>query len=384
MKLITLSNMTKFFFKSLLLLFWISPISITLSCASFGINSNFVGIGSNSVSPLIMGQGSIMTKNPIGQYIYQNTGSGDGYKSQMKNPENFEADFGMTSSRKNPLVYSNGDGKILNNLVSLWRKKKLRTITYAFDAIAIGINLPIGMQLKNNSKVPVINLQSLANLYSKDAQLAELVTWSLLIENELSPLKWQNKKPIAIGIEGGKKTSGKAETFVNMIDAKLDSNAKNPNQKSVIRNQDFSFTDNFNDIYTKNQSTSGSIAYYSLGQISNAKLNNIFIAAIDELNDDPTKKPTVKMVQAKKYKWSRPFNIIYSVDNIKSVAFANYLLSTKAQKFIEEKNFVGLASNQIIAQLPTWLPDLDYQKNGTTIKGVNGKNLNGLTINYGL
>ena len=379
LKLNFIYKMTK---KILVIFVPLSSLLIGVSCQKFGNTSNFIGIGSNSVSPLVMGEDSFMTNNPVGNYIYQNTGSGDGYKSQM-NEEGFTADFGMTSSKKNPLTYAKGDQKELAKLEKLWKERKLRTVTYAFDAIGIGVHLPNKMTLKNNAQTPIIDLSELAKLYSKDKKSIESVTWTSLIKNENSQFEseWNVKSPIAIGIKGGKNTSGKAETFVEKIDNLLDSGAKNPTQEIVVNNQKFSFTDNFGDIYLENQKILGSIAYYSLGQISNIELSKIKIAAIETLSNDLTKAPNIEMVQNNEYKWSRPFNIIYSIENSKSVAFANYLISNLGQKLILKKKFVSLNSQQIQKQIPTWIPDLTYTNSkNEEVQGMNERE----SLNYGL
>ena len=381
-KNIKLNFVKKITKKILVTLVPLSSLLIGVSCQKFGNLVNFVGIGSNSVSPLVMGEDSFMTKNPVGNYIYQNTGSGDGYKSQM-NKDGFTSDFGMTSSKKNPSTYAKEDKQKLIELEKLWKNKKLRTVTYAFDAIGIGVHLPDKMSLKNDAKTPIINLNQLANLYSKDKNIVQSVTWDSLVENENDQFKdeWNANAPIAIGIKGGENTSGKAEAFVKVVDKLLAKTAKNPTQRIVNNNQKFSFIDNFNDIYLENQKNVGSVAYYSLGQISNIKLSKIKIASIKTLSDDLTIPPNIEMVQNGEYRWSRPFNIIYSIENSKSVAFANYLISNLAQNLILRKNFVALNSQQVKIQLPTWIPDLDYTNDkNETIEGMNNKE----SLNYGL
>lgn len=377
------NNMKKKIWKKILLSINILiPITWTISCGKFGNESNFIGIGSNSVSPLVMGKDSFMNNNPIGQYIYQNTGSGDGYKSQT-HPEGFQSDFGLTSSRKNPITQAKENEENLYKFLKIWKDKKLRTVTYAFDAIGIGINLPKDLEIL--SKTPIIDLKELAKLYSSNNKLINSVSWSSLLKNEKNSLKWKKVKPIAIGIKGGEKTSGKAETFIKVINAHLQDNDKNIEQKQITENQYFSFVDSFNDIYLENEKTKGSVAYYSLGQINQINKNEIKVASIDLLQTNIDKNPTIEMVQNKEYRWSRPFNIIYSTQNKRAVAFANYLLSPSAQEIIVKKKYVSLSKNQILSQMPTFIPDLeDYVLDEKVVQGINKESYEGIDPKFGL
>jgi len=70
------------------------------SCSAIGGYESFTGIGSNSVSPLIIAGAYGQMNNIVAPYSYDNSGSGAGFGSQAsKSPK---SDFGMASSLKVP------------------------------------------------------------------------------------------------------------------------------------------------------------------------------------------------------------------------------------------------------------------------------------------
>ena len=158
-------------------------------------NAAINGVGSNSVSPFILGYAQDIYK-----YQYANTGSGDGYKSQLS--ESVIADFGMTSSLKTP---SNQNASIKDR--KTWIDNKITTVTWAIDAIGIGIHIPSSMNIKNG-EVPKINAEKLAEVYK-----GNLINWADLITNK-EPGYAGNDIVKPIYINNGKETSGKSEAFV--------------------------------------------------------------------------------------------------------------------------------------------------------------------------
>ena len=104
-----------------------------------------------------------------------------------------------------------------------------------------------------------------------------------------------------------------------------------------------------------NEREEGTIAYYALGQLNNAIKNHkntpIKSALVSGFgnpteNKDIVGRPQSEDVQNGLYKWIRPFNIIYSQNNIKAQNFASWLLRNDIQNRIG-KLFIKLSPQQL-------------------------------------
>ena len=373
-----MKNIKKLLFSTSALATVAAPIAATVSCGKIG--ESFTGIGSNSVSPLIGNGAFANLNNPVGKYSYTNTGSGSGFGSQVA--EKIKADFGMTSSLKRPGTQNEDKYGKKQDQIDNWAKNKIRTITWAIDAIAIGVNLPSGITITNNA-VPQIDSTFLAKVYD-----GESVTWTDLLLNEaIGTSSTATVTPIYI--TGGESVSGKSEAFYKGM-KKAAANANNAygsnstfslkpgfeDHKTLTGNHGHS--DSFTELLTDNNNTDGSIMYYSLGQILQEKSsgtstssNNIQIAAAKGFGANVL-APTSALAQNGTYKWTRPFNMIYSVDNKKSLEFATWLLGNDFQSEVE-KIFVKLDPND--ADVTTQKGNLDKPdfKLDANADGLNAK-----------
>lgn len=308
---------------------------ITLSCRSVVeltppnfpnknlIQNTITGEGSSSVLPILRDIESIAD----GFFQYQSTGSGAGFNSMNK--EKSKYDFAMTSSTKIP-----------NNK---WANNGTRTITWAFDAIGIIVNLPKDYKTINNS-APILSSDLLLKAYA-----GEKIYWNDLVIN-LLPNK-SHKIVRAYGRIGGSSKSGTADGFMHTLLSFQNTYSKEMIAK--IKDHDTLDVENLSleansAAFSKIQDKEGTIGYVSLGyavnnvndkvKLANIKVNkNIWIPSIDNVKNGS-------------YKWTRPFNIIYDSKNSKSVELAKYLMSNKMQEYILNKGFVSLSKEQIDIQ----------------------------------
>lgn len=340
------------------------PMFIATSCSVSTENRYMTGKGSNSVSPIIM---DYAMKNSPSSYTYSNTGSSDGYKSQAA--DKIEFDFGMTSSLKVPGTQRSSAADNLKDIDN-WTKNHIRTLTWAIDAIALGIHLPKDIKI-NNDETPIIDPLKLFDLFK-----GQSVTWEELLLNETTR---GSHKIRVIYIRGGAETSGKSEAFTKglMKNALVKNSIHlNDNEKHKFETHDYkmsnsiAFDDDFAKIYDANDKTEGTLAYYALGQISTIEerfknSNGVQIPIVKGFGLDNS-IPTSDDVKTKTYKWTRPFNMIYSVDNKKSIEFAKWLISNKVQDVIG-KYFVKLKQD-----------DRDMQLNNITKPDFTSSEMQGL------
>lgn len=342
----------------------IAPVFIVTSCSASAENEYMTGKGSNSVSPIIM---DYAMKNSPSSYTYSNTGSSDGFKSQSTDKVDF--DFGMTSSLKVPGTQRSSDADNLKD-INNWTKNHIRTLTWAIDAIALGIHLPNDVKIVNN-ETPIIDPLKLFELFN-----GQKVTWEDLLLNESTN---GSHKIRVIYIRGGAETSGKSEAFTKgLMKNTLVKNSINLNkeEKHKFETHDYkmsnsiAFDDDFAKIYDANDKTEGTLAYYALGQIASIEerfkdTNGVQIPIVKGFGLDNS-IPTSDDVKTKIYKWTRPFNMLYSVDNKKSLEFAKWLISDNVQDVIG-KLFVKLKQE-----------DKDMQLNNITKPDFTSEDMQGL------
>lgn len=294
------------------------------------VAANLRGQGSSSVLPIISEfQDALSNKD----FQYEGTGSGDGLK--VGTGEISGKDFGMTSSLKRPSTSSQ---------ISYWTSHKMRTITFAIDAIGIALHLPSDLRSKfSESNRPIIDATELVKLYDKDTT-NDNVTWSDLLLNQEADNYKQTIFPL--GRTGGKSSSGTADGFFNGLtkasglkdESTLDLNHVNlgPNHQTAEANAQAKQT---------LESIDNSLTYLSLGYALSNESNDLIVASIKTAAGNNW-EPSLANVQTKNYGWTRPFNVIYSTINEKALTFAKFLLTENVQRQVNALDFVRLTQDQ--------------------------------------
>lgn len=313
-----------------------APVAAVVSCGtSTSSGENLRGQGSSSVLPIIDA-----LKAGMHSLQYEGTGSGDGLK--VGTGEIKDKDFGMTSSLKRPAPTQ----------VDAWANNKIRTATWAVDAIGIAINLPDGITTIANAR-PIINIAELGKLYDNDS--ATTTTWGALLENEVTTSTGLDATPIVTGREGGKSASGTADGFWHIMEGVVTKAKADYNHTNKIHTTGEANSAAFNDLIQRK----GTITYLSLGYALKNENAHMKVAAIKK--DAETWQPAISNegVLDVSYKWTRPFNIIYNVTNTRALKFAEFLMQPKTQDKIAELGFVKLTPAQINSQHDLAMTDLD-------------------------
>ncbi|WP_128008449.1 hypothetical protein [Mycoplasma sp. ATU-Cv-508] len=342
--------------------------ALALGQLACGGNPNLLsGKGSNSVTAIT----SLINEKTQHTLNYENLGSTLGAREMAKAQISY--DFAMTSSRKTPgsigkvegINYSDPTTGFAQEVTN-WLNNQIRTLTFAWDAIGIGLNLPdpilnslrLNDQDRSNDIIPRIKFDALVAIYCLSQDDQRYPTWQEFLTNpevtglDSSLFKPEESKPRALAIEGGKDTSGKAEAFTDKIVASESFAALGVDKKLVQTHSDsiiapeLKVEDKENTMYGKNANTASSVMYYSLGYIiKNDRQSKVVLAEIDGWG-----APTVANAQNGSYDWIRPFNILYPVSKTKVIEMVKTLLSPEFQSEIARLGFVALSSEQISLQ----------------------------------
>lgn len=327
------------------------PLAV-ISCAKYQYDpqydhlANLRGQGSSSIASVMQ-----EVQNSVRDFQYEGSGSGDGLKvgtGQIKGK-----DFGMTSSLKHP------------SDASLWQKT--RTVTWAIDAIAIILKLPPALNAKfTNDQKPVINGTELGKLYDLDPNNDDSVTWKKLLIIEDSE-NWDDisgiNEPVhAQGRTGGTRTSGTAEGFFSHLSEVSGIDEQNLAHEHQSLPADHQTAEANSAALMALEGRPQGLTYVSLGYgLKQEADNNVFKVATIQLANNQKWVPSRQNVENGSYPWTRPFNVIYHIDNLKSVAFADFLL-TNVQNILESLNLFALTSEQIKKQkvdLSLKTPDIE-------------------------
>ena len=281
--------------------------------------------GSSSVLPLMQKFSKEYTKS---QVVPTGGGSGKG----LEDAANGNTDFGAMSSNKKSSILGNSD------LKADWIKNKNKTITIARDAIVIALHIPptiTGYKARtgiDGTEYPYVRPWAIAEMYSKgNAQ----VKWSNLLENAVGP--GVNNIIKAYGRNGGKAASGTSDGFFNTLKEfasyakpKIDLDFNHQSNKIIKTPESNS------QAYSRlNSSKAYGVTYLSLGYLENILKshdpnNNIKPSFVDVLSGNTSKYtntasykdvvdnwwlPTIENATSEKYKWTRPFNLAYSLNN---------------------------------------------------------------------
>lgn len=292
------------------------------------VASGLRGQGSSSVLPIVKEfQDALSSKD----FQYEGTGSGDGLK--VGTGAIADKDFGLTSSLKRPLAGQQADH---------WTENRVRTITFAIDAIGIALHLPKELSNKlNANNRPIIDAKELVKLYDNDTKNDD-VTWSQLLENKEADNF--NETIFPLGRTGGKLASGTADGFFNNLTV-----ASGLNEESLDVNHE-KLGANHQTAEANSQAKQvledhiNSLTYLSLGYALANESEKLTVATIHTFNNQMW-VPKLENVSSKTYGWRRPFNAIYSINNKKAVTFAQFLLTENVQNLIKSLDFVPLDIN---------------------------------------
>lgn len=336
-----------------------APMSIIIASKSNNLSGGIsvVGQGSSSVNPIM----NTITKHTIYDIQYTANGSGEGLNSQ-KAIKPLSA-FGMMSSKK----YPKKQNEIFN-----WKNNNIRTVTFAIDAISIVLNLPNTIHYPKGS-TPIIDIVELSKLY--DVSSVSTTTWRSLLVNESSAVVDNqadlDSTPDALGRDGGKEASGTSDGFWHTLKKHMSGHEVGDynHEHLPIKNKTPEANSQTLNVLKQREN---SITYVSLGYAVKNQNSNAIVASIK--SNSEVWIPSEENVKNGTYKWTRPFNVAYSIDNNQSLEFASYLLSPTVQKLIAKDSFIPLTVNQISSQLP-----LDEDDESRAVDFTNGDNV-GLSI----
>ncbi|WKX02445.1 PstS family phosphate ABC transporter substrate-binding protein [Candidatus Mycoplasma mahonii] len=335
-------------------------VSKSLSKEKSGIE--ITGVGSSSVQPLI----NEISKKTIYNIQYTANGSGAGLESQSE--KKILSYFGMMSSLKTP----GDDNKIAN-----WKKHKVRTITWAIDAIGISVKLPSSIKIINNER-PIIDIQELSKLYDVDS--AANTTWGKLLTNETKTSTGLDAVPLAFGRQGGKSASGTADGFWHQLGKNIAPGTQADKDHKYLPKVQQTPEANSVALNVVVGKSSG-LTYISLGYaLENEKSSGTQVATITNTKDGTNWVPTMDNVKNGSYKWIRPFNMSFSIKNKDSIKFAWFLFSLEVQEIIKNLNFVPLTSNQILWQANLSKTDEELKKEDVLHLATKGDFKHGLEI----
>lgn len=312
--------------------------------------------GSTAVLPLINSLANVYNDIDI---VTSAGGSGAGINAIVDGTK----EMGMAS--KNPGIkllsreeYDAGRG---DKKSRAWCEKNIKTLTIAWDGIGI-----IYKPSKQISKELEINEENLAKLYAAFSGIEKIRFSDLGIEED-------NGKIIPYARNGGAEISGTADAFLN--DSHLDYKSSNywqklelSRQEKIIENlQKGSYESEIIQTAEANSQAwnrvkdgpSGSIVYLSAGFILNNKneiLNKGFKIATYK------KTPLEQKTITDGYNWYRPFNLIYSINQIKSnqkiVKMLNWVLNDmKSHEIIEKEGYINLT--QLQKESMGWKKNID-------------------------
>ncbi|WP_412031627.1 substrate-binding domain-containing protein [Metamycoplasma buccale] len=268
--------------------------------------------------------------------------------------------FGILNSVKqeNTLgVASKSPRETINEykLNDVWKNRKMKTITFGLEGIGLLAKLP--KELDPN-KVE-INQNNINELYKAFAGKEKVNIKNFINDNSIKEKFDFNWKPFAKN--GGAFSSGTAESFL------LNSGFKNKIPKNISdvlegkenygKNTKITAESNleaFN--YFKNEGKEiGSITYLSLGFILNhiEEIKKMGYSLINVNYGNGPIVPSNENIQSGKYKWTRPFNLLASLDKIKPYVkkFIKELMFTNNYDYLYKEHGILKLSNKDLKKM---------------------------------
>lgn len=303
--------------------------------------------GSSSVQPLMTLLGNDYTAADV---VVQAGGSSEGIKAAAT----LQKDLGNAS--KNPYssveeanLTKNGYDK------SDWENNGLKTVTIAWDAIAI-----VYKPATNDTGTFTINSSNIATLYSAFSGLTTQTLGDFGVTNADGSLSTTTLLPYAR--TGGASASGTATSFLEQsgFDNWINTITNGDNVKSILKSGQYqgsvrttseSNVESWN--MMSNENRTGSIIYLSLGFVSNnlEAIQNAGYRVAYYQGDNSTEvvEATTTNVGKGTYGWYSPLNTMISTTNANDATkdFVWWIInSTAAQTIISDNGYVSLTGEQ--------------------------------------
>lgn len=319
-----------------------SSFIVTISCFSgvlVKVQTISIG-GSTAVLPLVNAFSNVYEGIDI---VTSAGGSGVGINSVIEDTK----EVGMAS--KNPGMYTVDPSK--DKKKELWKEKKIKTVTIAWDGIGIIYRPPKNL---DQNQIVDINAESLAKIYASFSGVKKITFGDLMgIDNKTEIIPFARN--------GGSEVSGTADAFLK--DSKLDYK-KSEYWQQLSKEQQTDIVDKLtNGSYENNviqtaeansqawnrikNGPEGSMIYLSSGFILNNK---------EEIEKLGFKIATYNGTQlseneiTKNYNWYRPLNLMYSTTRASNSILEMFkwiLFSPESRKVISEQGYVPLNEEQI-------------------------------------
>ena len=331
-----------------------SSFIVTISCFSgvlVKVQTISIG-GSTAVLPLVNAFSNVYEGIDI---VTSAGGSGVGINSVIEDTK----EVGMAS--KNPGMYTADPSK--DKKKELWKEKKIKTVTIAWDGIGIIYRPPKNL---DQNQIVDINAESLAKIYASFSGVKKITFGDLMgIDNKTEIIPFARN--------GGSEVSGTADAFLK--DSKLDYK-KSEYWQQLSKEQQTDIVDKLtNGSYENNviqtaeansqawnrikNGPEGSMIYLSSGFILNNK---------EEIEKLGFKIATYNGTQlseneiTKNYNWYRPLNLMYSTTRASNSILEMFkwiLFSPESRKVISEQGYVALNEEQISKMSLETLDNLD-------------------------
>lgn len=291
--------------------------------------------GSSSVQPLMTILGNNYSAADV---VVQSGGSGEG----IKDAANLSKDLGNSS--KNP--YKTVEDSSISKKgfdKTMWKDHNTKTITIAWDAIAI-----VYKPKNQDDEILNITKDNIYNLYTAFSGMKKITYADLGITNN-------NNYLYPYARTGGANASGTATSFMTQSGFNITNwNANNSVYEKLyngdyvtgnVRTTSESNVDSWNMFNSENKD--GAIIYLSLGFVS---INRSIIESegykIATYNGNQAKTENVKNLS---YGWYSPLNTMLSLDygTESTKNFVWWILTSQnAQEIIEKSGFISLANEQ--------------------------------------
>lgn len=321
----------------------ISSFIVTISCFSgvlVKVQTISIG-GSTAVLPLVNAFSNVYEGIDI---VTSAGGSGVGINSVIEDTK----EVGMAS--KNPGMYIVDPSK--DKKKELWKEKKIKTVTIAWDGIGIIYRPPKNL---DQNQIVDINEESLAKIYASFSGVKKITFGDLMgIDNKTEIIPFARN--------GGSEVSGTADAFLKDSKLKYEESKYwttelTKEQQTEIKNKLTNGSYENNVVQTAEANSQawnrikngpeGSMIYLSSGFILNNK---------EEIERLGFKIATYKGTQlleneiTKNYNWYRPLNLMYSTTRASNSILEMFkwiLFSPESRKVISEQGYVALTGEQI-------------------------------------
>ncbi|MDC4182572.1 substrate-binding domain-containing protein [Mycoplasma bradburyae] len=316
---------------------------------------NFVVIntrGSSSVQPFIDALSALYAKYEPVEISVQAGGSTSGITSVLDDTAN----IGNVSRSPREQVLSS------KKLSKDWKEKEIKTVTLAKDAIAIIYKKPDNLDAKNF----YVDANNISKIYEAFAGHNNVSLSNFYFGNNIK----EDFSVIPFARSGAASVSGTAEAFLHnsglIKDNELDKTTFETLKGLIDYGSNTITTGESNvetyNFFKTNARKVGSMTYLSLGFILN-NIDAIHKDGFEVLNykiNDKVVTPTIESVRDSSYKWTRPYNIVFSLkknneEKLKSIKefikftvfSSNYSIKEKVDEVYKSQGLIHLSDNEI-------------------------------------